>query len=98
MENDVIIKVIEKLPLSSRYQVEHFIIKLIGEAKENGIKIDLSDVGGVVMASDFDAPLKEFHDYMYTMDIKFIEKIEELSIPLQNELEMIADRMLEMDR
>ncbi len=95
MENDVIIKVIEKLPLSSRYQVEHFIIKLINEAQRNGAKIDLSDVGGVLMATDFDEPLKEFHDYMYTMDIKFIEKIEALPIPLQNELEMIADEMLE---
>jgi hypothetical protein len=49
------------------------------------------------MATDFDEPLKEFHDYMYTMDIKFIEKIEALPIPMQNELEMIAERMLKAD-
>jgi hypothetical protein len=31
------------------------------------------------------------------MDIKFIEKIEALPIPMQNELEMIAERMLKAD-
>jgi hypothetical protein len=46
------------------------------------------------MAEDFDAPLKEFHDYMYTMDIEFIEKIEKLPVPLQKKLESITDEML----
>jgi hypothetical protein len=50
------------------------------------------------MSTDFDEPLKEFHNYMYTMDIKFIEKIEALPLSPQDELELIADRMLEMDR
>jgi hypothetical protein len=98
MEYQALFKLIEKLPFTSRCQVEHFVIHLINKAKEDLIPIDLSDVGGTMMSEDFDAPLKEFHDYMYTMDIKFIEKIEALPLPLQDELELIADRMLEMDR
>ncbi len=94
MENDVMFKLIERLPLNSRYQLEHFIIHLINQAKVNEIVIDLNDIGSII-ASDFDEPLKEFHDYMYNVDLKFIEKIERLTIPLQNELESITDEMLE---
>lgn len=68
-------KLIERLPLNSRDQLEHFIIHLIKQAKENEIDIDLSDIGSII-ASDFDVPLKEFHDYMYKVDLKFVEKIE----------------------
>jgi hypothetical protein len=54
MENDVMFKLIERLPLNSRYRLEHFIIHLIKEAKESKIDIDLSDIGSVI-PSDFEA-------------------------------------------
>ena len=46
------------------------------------------------MADDFDVPLKEFHDYSYSISVDFIEKIEKLSIQSQEKLEPIADEML----
>ncbi|MDB5146878.1 MAG: hypothetical protein JWQ57_898 [Mucilaginibacter sp.] len=94
MENDVLFKLIDKLPLNSKAQVEHLVIHLIQKAKDDLVEIDLSDIKGGIMAEDFDAPLKEFHDYMYTMDIEFIEKIEKLPVPLQKKLESITDEML----
>lgn len=45
------------------------------------------------MADDFDAPLKEFHDYMYHISIEFIEKIEKLPLNMQQELEEIVNTM-----
>jgi len=46
------------------------------------------------MADDFDAPLKEFHDYMYRISIEFIDKIEELPVEDQEEIEAILDEKL----
>jgi hypothetical protein len=53
--------------------------------------------GGLIafMADDFDAPLKEFHDYMYHISIEFIEKIEKLPLSMQQELEEIVNTMSE---
>ncbi len=44
------------------------------------------------MADDFDAPLKEF--YMYRIGIEFIDKIEELPVEDQEEIEAILDEKL----
>jgi len=61
------------------------------------LKREFGSLKGFVtyMADDFDAPLKEFHDYMYNIDIEFIEKIERLPVSKQRELEAIVDTMYE---
>ena len=75
MENDVLLKLIEKLPNSSKCQVQHLVIHLTQEAKDANL-IKAGELKGLrsLMADDFDAPMKEFHDYMYNISIKFIEK------------------------
>ncbi|OOQ58616.1 hypothetical protein [Mucilaginibacter pedocola] len=94
MENSELFEAIEKLPYHSKCQVQHLVIKLVREAKQDPYYAErFKDIGGL-MADDFDAPLKEFHDYMYTMDIDFINKIEKLPVASQMELEAITDEML----
>lgn len=93
MENSVLLEVIEKLPYHSKCQVQHFVIKLVGEAKQDPFYADRFK-GISLLASDFDAPMKEFHDYMYTVDLDFVNKIEQLPVLAQKKLETIADEML----
>ena len=95
MENDVLFSLIEMLPHQSKCQVQHLVIHLIQEAKDaNLIKAGQLEGLGSIMADDFDAPMKEFHDYMYNMNIEFINKIEKLPLKKQMELEQITDKML----
>lgn len=94
MKNSLLFELIEKLPNHSKYQVQHLVIKLVGGAKQDPYYADrFKDIGGL-MADDFGAPLKEFHEYMYTVDLDFVNKIEKLPVGLQKKLETIADEML----
>jgi hypothetical protein len=92
MENKVLFELIEKLSFRSKCQVEHLVINLVSEAKEGGSKE--FDKFGILIAEDFDAPLKEFHEYMYDIDIEFINKLEKLPLKLQLKLEEEVDQML----
>jgi len=78
MENSQLIQLLDKLPFNSKCQVQHLVIKLVKEAKQDPFYADAFKDTGNLVADDFDAPLKDFHDYMYTMDIDFVEKIESL--------------------
>ena len=93
MENSVLLEVIDKLPYHAKCQVQHLVIKLVGEAMQDPFYADRFK-GHSLMADDVDAPMKEFHDYIYTVDLEFVNKIEKLPVLAQQKLETIADEML----
>lgn len=47
------------------------------------------------MADNFDAPLEDFHEYMDQTSTGFIEKIANLPLDMQQELEYILNKMTE---
>jgi hypothetical protein len=92
MKDIELFDLINKLPPIAKYQVQHLVIHLAKKEKAAGAE-NFKDMG-FSMADDFDRPLKEFHDYMYNIDIEFIDKIEKLPFVKQNELEALVDEML----
>jgi len=96
MENSELFGMIEKLPPDSKKEVEDLTLSLAGETNEIPTGRGFGGMKGFItyMADDFDAPLKEFHDYMYHISIEFIEKIEKLPIEMQDEIESLVDEML----
>ena len=103
MEQELLDKKIAELPDSFKVKLENYVDTLLVEAKQNTEILPAEPEKGfrelkgfvTYMADDFDAPLKEFHDYMYTISIEFIEKIESLPINMQNEIEASVNVMLD---
>jgi len=94
MSNQQLLEIYNALPYRFKCQVQHLIIHLIIETREAGVNLDQIEKLGVIMADDFNAPMKEFHDYMYNMDIDFLNKIEKLPLKFQNEIEGKVDELL----
>lgn len=95
MENDVLLSLIEILPYKSKCRIQHLVLDLINEAREaNVIKDEEFEKYQFTITDDFNEPIKYFHEYMYNMDIEFINKIEKLPLKKQMELESITDEML----
>jgi hypothetical protein len=92
MEDTLLFDLINRLPPIAKYRVQHLVIHMVLQEKQGGAK-NFDDIG-TLLADDFNAPLKEFHDSMYNIDIEFINKIEKLSFVKQNELGALVDNML----
>ncbi len=86
---------IKSLPADKRKSVEDLVVVLC--YKEDAIS-DGKGFGALSgktwMSEDFNDPIKAFHDYSYTIDLKFVEKIESLPVDLQKEIEASVDEML----
>lgn len=97
MENNELLEMIKNLPPGSKKEVEDLVETLSNKKDEVSTGRGFGALKGIVayMADDFDAPLKEFHDYMYHISIEFIEKIEKLPVDKQQEIEALVDGMLE---
>jgi len=92
MDDSKLFELIEKLPHIPKCQVQHLVIGLVIREKEGG-STDF-DQYNVLMADDFNDPMKEFHDYMYTISVDFVNKIEKLPISKQKIIEKMVDEML----
>lgn len=103
MEAGTLEKKIELLNFNEKLKIEGYVDALLDEKGENlftsPIEIKSGFGGGkgliAYMADDFDAPLKEFHEYMYRISIDLIDKIENLPSDKQLELEEIVNKMTE---
>jgi hypothetical protein len=95
MESNELLELIEKLPPDSKKQVETLVESLAPKAEKVSIGRGYGAWKGFItyMAPDFDAPLKDFHDYSYNISLEFVEKIERLPTVMQQELEAIVDEM-----
>jgi len=95
MDTDLLIEIIRNLPSDKRKSIEDLVVVL--SYKENTISNGKGFGalrGQIWMSEDFNEPIKAFHDYSYTIDLKFVEKIESLPVNLQKEIEASVDEML----
>jgi hypothetical protein len=95
MESNELLALIEKLPPESKKKVEDMVESLAPKSNEILPARGYGAWKGFItyMAPDFDAPLKDFHDYSYNISLEFVEKIERLPTVMQQELEAIVDEM-----
>ncbi len=95
MEIEALTKMIESLPAKARKSVEDLVIVM--SYKEDAISSGRGFGalrGKIWMSDDFNEPIKVFHSYSYTIDLKVVEKLESLPIQQQHEIEAHIDELL----
>lgn len=82
MDNSELFELIEKLSFHSKCKVQHLVIELVAKAIADSESMGLPDIFGkrIFMANDFNEPIKDFHEYTYTISLELVNKIEELPL------------------
>jgi len=95
MENQELFARIQDLNPESKQKLINLLAVLTYKEDDSAVYSGFGSLKGRIwMSDDFDAPLKAFHEYSYTMSLEFVNKIEKLTAKQQQELELIADEML----